>query len=258
MDNIIEKGTIKKNIDGSKDTVNYYMSFLDFSHIDEITKLQGTIKDFLEDKRLFVSDSKDFILNEVLPPGRGLMIGTFSDGKLIAYRSVAFKDADDKNLGRMLHIPEEEFDRVVHLEATVVHPNYRGNRLQLKMLKPAVDFIKESGYYHIISTISPFNYPSLKNILEGKLTIKLLEKMSGSYQGKLRFILSRDLRQPLHQHHEPVVEVDNTDIDRQIEILNDGFIGYGVKKTGNDINTFEVIYGKPVLPRFMHLIHKKE
>lgn len=258
MNNIIEQGTVIKSNHGLKYNVNYCMCFLDSSHIDEIIGLQETIKEHLEDKRLFVSDTKDFILGEILPPGKGLMIGTFSEGRLIAYRSISFKNADDKNLGKILNIPEEELDRVVHLEATVVHPDYRGNRLQLRMLRPTINYIKTSGYFHIISTVSPFNYPSLKNILEGKLTIKLLERMSGSYQGKLRFILSRDMRLPLQQHHEPVVEIDNTDIERQMQILKDGFTGYALKKTENDTDIFKVVYGKPAPPHFMHLFHKKD
>lgn len=148
-------------------------------------------------------------------------------------------------MGRELELPEDELDHVVHLEATVVHPEYRGNKLQAKMMKHTFDMVFKLGYYHILCTVSPFNYPSLKNVMDAGLVIKALGQREGPYEGKWRFLLHRDLRFIGTKRYRRSIEVENEKLDKQIEILNRGYQGFLLSRNRYMDDEFMIHYGMP-------------
>ncbi|AOT70811.1 GNAT family N-acetyltransferase [Geosporobacter ferrireducens] len=240
---LLEQGILNK-IEGEKRIrVPYEMMLIDAAYLNDVLALQAFVSNHLENEQTFVADSETFMREEILAPGRGRMIGVFSEGKLIAYRNISFPKPDsDYNLGRECNIPEEELGKVSILEATVVHPQYRGNRLQARLLKHTIPLLESLGYYHVFSTISPYNYPSLKNVMDTGLVIRDLKNRSGVYEGKLRFLLARDLRKPSRIDFVEQVVFSNRDIEKQQQLLQQGFIGYQLIKKAEG---FDIIYGKP-------------
>ena len=240
---LLEQGILNKVEGQERIRVPYEMMLIDETYLNDVLNLQTFVSNSLDNEQTFVVDSREFMQEEILAPGRGKMIGVFSEGKLIAYRNISFPRSDsDYNLGKELDIPKEELDKVSILEATVVHPQYRGNRLQARLLKQTIPLIEGLGYYHILSTISPYNYPSLKNVMDSDLVIRDLKNRGGVYEGKLRFLLARDLRKPCIIDFIERIAVSNGDIEKQQELIQKGFIGFKLVKNAGG---FDVEYGKP-------------
>lgn len=244
MKDFIESGILKRTRNNTIKMVNYDMKFLNESHLDEILQLQDVVFYSLQNKELFVSDSRDFILNQVLKPGRGKAIGIFVADKLIAYRTIAYPGISDWNLGRELDIDESNLDKVVHLEATAVHPDYRGNRLQAKMLKHTINYVEGLGYHYIMSTVSPYNYPSLKSVIGSQLSIHSINLRDGIYGGKLRYLLLRDLKAIKKRLPKSIVKVKNKNISLQMKLLEAGYIGDSIERAGTNFEDFIIGYKK--------------
>lgn len=92
-----------------------------------------------------------------------------------------------------MNLTKEEQLKVIHLEITCVLPEYRGNGLQKKLGNLIMkEFIETSNdYRYLCCTVSPTNFPSLKDkLVQGILIAKLKEK----YSGRIRYILLKDLQ----------------------------------------------------------------
>lgn len=239
---IMEQGILNKHEGERQLRVPYEMLLINEDYLEDVLALQAFVSNSLDNEETFVADSREFMLEEILAPDRGRMIGVFAEGKLIAYRNISFPKPDsDYNLGRETDLPEDERSKVSILEATVVHPQYRGNRLQARLLKHTIPLIEELGYFHVFSTISPYNYPSLKNVMDADLVIRDLKCRGGVYEGKLRFLLARDLRKPYNIDLIEKIVLSNSDIEKQQALLKKGFIGYKLEKIAEGFNIF---YGK--------------
>lgn len=222
-------------------STQWQMTFLDISHLEKVLSLQKLVHDTIIDKRLFVPDPEDFIRSILTSPDQGKAIGVFSEDNLIAFRTISFPKKSLSNLGRDLHLSPTELLKVAHLESTVVHPEYRGNRLQAKMLKPSLEYIRTSGYQHVFATISPYNYPSLSTIIKAGFVIKDLKNRSGIYKGKARFLLYNNLTNPISLDFIDIISISHTDIKTQKEILKQGYVGFKLQKSSTG---YEVLYGR--------------
>ncbi|MGV8145235.1 MAG: GNAT family N-acetyltransferase [Alkaliphilus sp.] len=238
----IREGIINKRINGSREPMKYKLSFIGKEYLQEIIELQERVSEGLDNEEIFVGDGREFIQNEVLTQGKGVAMGVFVDGRLVAFRTITFPLADSvHNLGREIGLCGNELNKVAVLEATVVHADYRGNQLQKKMLKYSISLIKERGYRYICATVSPYNYPSLSSVMSFNLTIRDLQIRGGIYGGRLRFLLVRDLREEINKDYKKTISVFNAEIDKQSQLLKEGFIGFEISKKAEK---YEIKYGK--------------
>jgi len=95
----------------------------------------------------------------------------------------------DYNYGYQLMLSRDELLRVVNMDSAAVHPDYRGQGIQRKLLTAAEDWLKEKGKWILLCTIHPQNRFSLGNAL--KLGYRI-QKELGLY-GSVRYILRRDI-----------------------------------------------------------------
>ena len=241
----IESGIIIRHRDGNQEKKEYQMSFLDGSHLDQVMALQSAVYDSLDDEQKFVPDPREFYEKRALVDGKGMMIGVFVEKTMIAARSVSFPGLTEHNLGLELDLPEEDLKKAGILESSMVLPEYRGNRLQGLMLKPTMNELVERGCSLVLCTISPFNYPSLKNVMDAGLLIRDLKARGGIYNGKLRFLLALDLRMEHKLVFRDTCTVQNTDITVQKSLLTLGLAGYALKKLPGENRLFGIHYGKP-------------
>ena len=232
---LIEVGNIRKRSLSGYRSVTYQMVFLDKDSLTRIMGLQKTVVDNLENPELFEPLPIDCI--DRYTQGEGRIIGVLSQGELIAYDMMSFPGENHDNLGYDLKISRNELMKLVHLEAVVVHPVYRGNNLHFKMQEHLLNLAQELGYHHIASTISPSNYPSLSNFLESGLVIKQLKT---KYGNKLRYIVYRNFKNSVVSQPTQEITLLNTDIRAQQDALKEGFVGYKIRK--KNLNCFEVIY----------------
>ncbi|MDW7671932.1 MAG: hypothetical protein SCK57_05435 [Bacillota bacterium] len=244
----ITTGTVLQQTPAGKVEKRYEMVYLAPDHVDQVLALQKVVFDALDDRQKFVPDSREFFEEVALVKGKGRMIGVFVENEMIAARSISFPGLSFENLGWELDLSEEDLKRVCHLESSIVHPDFRGNHLQALMLKPTQAYLKEEGYCMILCTISPFNYPSLKNVMDAGLFIRDVKVRGGVYGGKLRFLLALNLCRPVEPVFSDICTVQNTDITVQKTLLALGYAGFSMKKLPGDRKFFAIQYGKPYPP----------
>jgi hypothetical protein len=236
MNTIIGSGWIRKHGKSASKEVAYELVFLDESYLTKIMDLQEIIVQNLSDPDLFHADSIHFIGDHISKRGR--IIGVISEKALIAYRMVAFPGNDHDNLGIDLALPKSKRNKVAHLESFSVHPDYRGNHLQLKTLGPTIRIIRDFSYEHLCATVSPNNYPGLNNLLKGGLVIRGLKE---KYGGKLRYILYQNLKKPIGRDIGHTIPFSHADIVGQKRVLEEGYYGYEVRRKAQGS---EVLYGR--------------
>lgn len=196
--------------------------------LQEILDLQQAVVDALPNKKTLEPLSEEEFL--FILKGKGLMIGAFVEDKLVAFRALLIPKMEDEYLGEDIGLTEEERKRVLYQEITNVHPNYRGHGLQKKLADCIMKQIDTSEFHYILSTVMPYNIPSLKDkFYQGMRIAALKEK----YGGKLRYIFVKRLldEKPLE---EKSVFLSMGDIEGQETLLHKGYVGVSLKQQDND------------------------
>ena len=93
------------------------------------------------------------------------------------------------NLGYDLDFGEEQLMRVVHMDTAAVRPDYRGLKLQNRLMAEAERELLRRGGRILLCTVHPENQYSIQNVLKQGYTIV---KKLGKY-GSVRYILRKDL-----------------------------------------------------------------
>lgn len=217
-----------------------YIHKLDKTGIEEIIGLQQIVLAALTEKSLLQPLSIaefDYILS-----GNGVMVGAFTNNKLIAYRAFLIPSPREEYLACDAGLKEEEIEQVIYSEVSVVDPVYRGNRLQTKMGKLLLKQLDTTKFKYVLATVSPYNIPSLKDKFElGMKIVALKEK----YEGKLRFIFKKTITNQNRSRNDcQKLYVNTTAIDEQQQILKIGYQGVAIEnKDGEWLILYEKAEG---------------
>jgi GNAT superfamily N-acetyltransferase len=235
----LKSGIITKHVGDLKEQEGFEMRLISERELEEVVALQGLVYSKLPNKQVLYLDSYDEMLADMKLGAK--IIGVFNHKQdLIAYRYVGFPGYDAKNLGYDIKLPQKELNKVVHLETTVVHPDYRGNGLQSLTLQEMIPVVKEMGYKHMLCTVSPQNYFSLFNIMKNGLKIKALKKKYGDVdngkEGLWRFILHRNLEPISLLNPRELLKASITDMEKQERLIREGFIGYWLFTESKELN----------------------
>lgn len=195
-------------------------------HLDEILTLQQkvivtlTTDDFLQP---LTKEEFLYMLN-----GRGLMIGAYCDGQIIAFRAMMEPELDEEHLGIDAGLSGEELPFVLYSEISNVDPDYRGNGLQVLLGKIIMKEVDEKRFCYICATVAPFNIASLKDKFTHGLQIVSLKQKYGNL---LRYVLMKDLINPPKEHcasESRYIAMENT--EKQQQLLQSGWYGTGIEK----------------------------
>lgn len=225
---MLQYGYLTKKQDGHRIQEPYTMRLVETQEMDKVCRLQQTVYDALPNKNLLYMDSEADMLDALYSGGKILGVFTAEEA-LIAYRYISLPGDSAENLGRDIWLPSRELERVVHLETTVVHPDYRGNKLQKRTLDKVFELIEPMDVSHVMCTISPFNVYSLKNIMSGGLRIKALKKKYGDAEGgngMWRFILHRDLKSEQLMRAMDSKAVRMEALETQQALIHEGYVGH--------------------------------
>lgn len=219
----IEHGSARRV--GKARTEPFVMRFLSEDDVDEVFALHRLVVDGLSHPHLFRPDSRPFMEKHIAERGR--TVGIFCAGALVAYAAISFPGDDDDNLGRDLPVPPGELHNVGNYEGSAVHPEYRGNRFQKRMTDVRHAFALAHDRYHILGTVSPMNPVSLANFLGLDCRVKNIKR---KYDGMVRLIIHRDLRQERPQPLSPAtfIDVPLSEMETQSRLLHVGFQGFRV------------------------------
>lgn len=226
---ILNQGYVIKRKSLDRQVERYTMRLVEAKEIESVLKLQSLVYDGLANKEILYKDTKLEMLED-LSQG-GMIIGVFNSvEELISYRYISFPGHSKKNLGYDIHLDSSQLNKVVHLETTLVSPDYRGNRLQSLTLSKAIDLIEPMKMKHLLCTVSPYNIFSLYNIMNAGLSIKALKRKYGDgHDGVWRFILHKNLNaEDALDRHFKQLKMDS--IQEQKILIEKGYIGYNLIK----------------------------
>ncbi len=124
---------------------------------------------------------------------------------------------------------------------SAVHPDFRGNWLQLRMTDMRHRYALAHDRYQILGTVSPLNPVSLSNFLGFGCRVK---KFVIKYNDMQRFIIHRDLRDEIAPEFDPatLADIPLGDIERHKALLRQGFHGYRVVP---GVDEAHLRYGRP-------------
>lgn len=238
---IIEEGYIfKKAGINHKEKVEYLMRELSYDDLDELMILQKEVYQSIENKKLYqMRKEREFI--EYLDNG-GIFLGVFVNEQLVAARITDVPGLKEHNYGYLLDYPEDRLLKSMHFKIMLVRPKYRGNGLQIRTMRLIEKMFIHKGYQYGLCRISPDNYYSLANALEFGLEIKSITAFK-NHQKYIRCILEKDLDALQPITYQNIEYVDNTNIKKQQDLINNGFVGFKAKNF-NLIDNFTIVYGK--------------
>jgi GNAT superfamily N-acetyltransferase len=241
-DSLIATGRIEKRKMGKPhEEVGYQMKFLDVDSIDDLIKLQEIMVQALPDKEIFrPTTTEEF--RDLLALQRSV-IGVLTEDGLIAYNIVCFPGKNGDNFGADIGLAPEELEKVAHLKAVVVHPAYRGNQLQRRLAENHQEVLRDLGYCHVCSTVSPRNAISLQNHFANGFVIKGLKV---KYGDRLRYIMYKNIFRAF-VHGPEVTEIESADTEGQKMLIDRGFAGFKIQIKNDG---WWVMYSMPVSKLF--------
>lgn len=235
----VQSGKIYKRRAGFwPEEASYEIRYLIEEDLAELVELQRAIYQDLSDKEIYKLTSAER-LKELLA-GEDLVMGVFSKDGLIAYHIICFPAGIEENLGADIDLTLDDLKMVSHLKAVAVRPDYRGCGLQRKMASLHLEVIRDRGYCHVCSTVSPKNFASIKNFFASGFVIKGLKV---KYGGLLRYIVYKNISRPPFIWREDA-RIDIADVAGQMDLLNGGLSGFQMERRGESI---DMIYGRAVL-----------
>ncbi len=173
---------------------------------------------------------------------KGVIIGVFAEGALIAYGALGLPGSGDLNRGTDLGLPEAELPLVAHLQSAMVLPAYRGRRLHRWLLDQRVAVGTDLGRRHFFTTVAPHNHPSWGNMVSRGLFVKGLVVVGG---GAVRCLLHRDLQVTAQFDGSAAIQCALPDLGRQRTLLAAGLWVWdkGRSPTGEPC----MVFGHPTL-----------
>ena len=159
---------------------------------------------------------------------RGRILGFFEGERLVAYAVLGLPNLGGYNLGEDMRLPARELARVAHLAGAAVHPDWRGRGLQRRLTAERLALAERFGRAHVISTVSPFNHFSWRNLVAHGLLVRWL---ASKYGGHLRYVLHRELGAEPALRREQAERRLLRDADGQRALLEQGWAGFALSQT---------------------------
>lgn len=233
--NILETGILMNAAE--KKEYPFEMKILGNEHLDQVLEIEYYVLDRLDDKDLCLHSTLE--IAKATLNGQGLAVGTFVNNELIGIRTLYYPPADSyDNLGNYTRFDIDK-TAVTNMERTFVRADYRGNSLQRRMSEHVLKVAAEQGKIkHVCSMVSPKNGPSIsEKFALGLCAVNLV----CVYGGHWRYIFHKDITQERVLIPETVIPVLSIDLEKQTELVNQGYYGFKIKK--EEGNTY-TLWGK--------------
>ena len=158
------------------------------SDTEKFICLLQNVRESMEHKEWFYLDPPEDV--RAMMANGTMELWVAEDGeRMVAAFDILRPGPQEFNYGYDLGFSEEELGQVINMDSAAVHPNYRGQGLQRRLLQTAEAAIQGEGKRILLCTVHPENRFSLQNVLNQGYTIqKKLEKY-----GSVRYILRKDI-----------------------------------------------------------------
>lgn len=151
---------------------------------DAFYALQNEVHAAMPHPEQFVPDTRENITAYLTGD---LCLGVYDGARLGAYFILRYCGQSEHNYAAFLGVPKSEWDHWANADSAIVHPDWRGNGLQRKLLEAALPLLRP-GIVGIGATVSPENQYSLNNALASGFTIAARREMYGGYD---RYLLKK-------------------------------------------------------------------
>ena len=151
---------------------------------DAFYALQNEVRAAMPHPEWFVTDTLEHITGYITD---SLCIGVWQGSRLGAYLTFHYCGQSPHNYAAFLGVPQAEWPHWANADSAVVHPDWRGNGLQRKLLEAALPLLRPD-IVGIGATVSPENQYSLNNALASGFTIAARREMYGGYD---RYLLKK-------------------------------------------------------------------
>ena len=162
--------------------------FLSEENFGDITKLYEEVSNSMDNKNWLKNRDYDS-LKKTIDNG-GFIIGCYVGLELIACALCDVPSINDLETLDSLGISIEDFKNTYISGFVMVHPMYRGNSLQLKLLDLRIDIAKSQRKKYIVTVAAVDNIHSLNNIVSRGFDFKMQQENN---YGILRNIFLKDL-----------------------------------------------------------------
>ena len=158
------------------------MEHIVYAMADDIEEIQAVMETGLEtteNKEWYVTDDRAFIERHIEAEGYILkyVINNRIAGFLIVRRPMFAEDNLGKNLSDWT---EEMLTKVSHMESVAVLPEFRGQKIQKKLLMAAEEIERKQGMRYLMCTVHPDNRYSAGNLEQlGYRAVLETEKYGG-------------------------------------------------------------------------------
>lgn len=179
----------------TKSAIELTAKQLTLSDLPQMLHLQDLVYNQLNDKTWYACSSEEEF--KAILDVRGCGVGYFTpENNLIAFGVYLRPQLESDNYGYDIELPINQLLKVGQIEATIVHPDFRGHRLQSLICSHLEDIALGLSTPLIMATVCPDNTFSLNTFLKLGYTI---QKEKLKYGGLRRYILLKDASSTLNQ-----------------------------------------------------------
>ena len=159
--------------------------------IPEIKRIMDIGLASVQDKTWYVTDDEEFLERHV--EKEGYILNYVCNGMIAGFLVVRHPGEAEDNLGRALmeenrngtsldlsETTDQWLHKITHMESASVLPEFRGQKIQKKLLQKAEELEKERGTGYLLCTVHPDNVYSARNLEQlGYMCLKETEKYGG-------------------------------------------------------------------------------
>lgn len=191
--------------------------------LDTMSQLQSKVIDHLPRSEFLEPTSKEQFID--IFQKEGIILGVFVQDRLVAFRIFSLPDSLEEKIALEVGILKEELPNTLFSVVTNVDPDYRGSGLQKLLGEKIMETIDRNRFRYVLSTVAPFNIPSLKDkFFLGFSIVDLKEQ----YNGKLRYTFFKDFQKESVEFELVDFSVNMSDYGRQKELFQLGYFGTGI------------------------------
>lgn len=162
---------------------------LDSTYISAMLDLQDEVIGKLDNTDILRKNTIDTLSPCFDPPS--LVLGAFCDDLFVAFGILYCAGDDHENLAYSLDAHDDLYT-YANIKVVIVKDGYRGHGLQKTFIRDFEKYAKTIGVNTLLSTVSPDNMYSCRNLEQcGYISVKRLKK----YGGKDRLLYMKNLGQ---------------------------------------------------------------
>lgn len=159
-----------------------------YRDLESFIALLQEVRESMEQKEWFYVDPPEEIWNMMTEGILELWIA--KDGeRMVAAFDIIRPGLREFNYGYDLCFTDEELMQVINMDSAAVHPDYRGQGLQRRLVAAAEAELRTEGEHILLCTVHPENRFSLRNVQNQGYTI---QKEQAKY-GSVRYVLRKDI-----------------------------------------------------------------